>query len=236
MVLLLCFIFISTFLTAQEKYKYTKETDQLVLKKLEQWQDIKFGLMMHWGPYSQWGVMESWTICSEDWIRRRNENYNEYKNQYEKLKETFNPTDFDPAKWAKAAKEAGMRYVVFTTKHHDGFSMFDTKQTDYKITDADCPFHSDHKANITKEIFTAFSNENFMIGAYFSKADWHNNNYWWENYATPDRNVNYDIKKYPERWHKFVEFTQNQIDELMTGYGRVDILWLDGGFPWSDLF
>jgi alpha-L-fucosidase len=186
--------------------------------------------MMHWGPYSQWGVTESWTICSEDWIRRRNENYNEYKTQYEKLKETFNPTDFDPSKWAKAAKEAGMRYVVFTTKHHDGFSMFDTKQTDYKITDEDCPFHSNPRANITKEIFTAFSNEDFMIGAYFSKPDWHNNNYWWENYATPDRNVNYDIKKYPERWQKYVEFTQNQIDELMSDYGRVDILWLDGGW------
>lgn len=161
---LLCFIFIFITLAAQEKYEYTKETDPLVLQKLEHWQDIKFGLMMHWGPYSQWGVMESWTICSEDWIKRRNKNYNEYKTQYENLKNTFNPSGFKPDKWANTAKEAGMRYVVFTTKHHDGFSMFDTKQSDYKITDADCPFNSHPKANITKEIFDAFRNENFMIG------------------------------------------------------------------------
>lgn len=215
---------------AQEKYKYTEETDPLVLQKLEQWQNLKFGLMMHWGPYSQWGVTESWTICSEDWIHRRNDNYIEYKIQYEGLKNTFNPTDFDPVKWANAAKDAGMRYVVFTTKHHDGFSMFDTKQTDYKITDQDCPFHSAPKSNVTKEIFNAFRNEGFMVGAYFSKPDWHNNDYWWRYYATPDRNVNYEIKKHPEKWQKFAEFTHNQIDELMTDYGRVDILWLDGGW------
>jgi alpha-L-fucosidase len=227
-ILLTIFFCINTF--PQEKYEYTKETDTLVLQKLEQWQNLKFGLMMHWGPYSQWGVTESWTICSEDWINRKSDDYNEYKLQYKKLKNTFNPTDFNPAKWVQAAKDAGMKYVVFTTKHHDGFSMFDTKQTDYKITDEDSPFHTNPKANITKEIFSAFQKENFMIGAYFSKPDWNNNNYWWKYYATPDRHVNYDIKKYPERWEKFVEFTHNQIDELMTDYGRVDILWLDGGW------
>jgi alpha-L-fucosidase len=220
----------------QEKYEYIRETDTLVLDKIEQWKNVKFGLMMHWGPYSQWGVTESWTICSEDWIHRRSDNYNKYKIQYEGLKKTFNPVEFNPEKWVKAAKDAGMKYVVFTTKHHDGFSMFDTKQTDYKITDKDCPFHSNPKANITKEIFNAFQKENFMIGAYFSKADWNNNNYWWRYYATPDRNVNYDVTKYPERWQKFVEFTHNQIDELMTDYGKVDILWLDGGWvrPYSE--
>lgn len=227
---ILFFSFLCVYNFAQEKYEYTKETDPLALQKLEEWQNLKFGLMMHWGPYSQWGVTESWTICSEDWIRRRNNNYNEYKIEYEGLKKTFNPVEFNPEKWVKAAKNAGMKYVVFTTKHHDGFSMFDTKQTDYKITDEECPFHTHPRANITKEIFNAFQNEDFMIGAYFSKPDWNNNNYWWEYYDTPDRNVNYDIEKHPERWQNFVEFTHNQIDELMTDYGRVDILWLDGGW------
>ena len=214
----------------QEEYTYVEPDDSLVQKKLEQWQDIKFGLMMHWGPYSQWGVLESWTICSEDWIRRKDSNYTEYKARYEKLKDTFNPVDFNPRKWAEAAKKAGMKYVVFTTKHHDGFSMFDTKQTDYSITDEGCPFHTNKKANITKEIFNSFRNQGFMIGAYFSKPDWHNNDYWWQYYATPDRNVNYDISKHPEKWQRFVDFTHNQIDELMTGYGKIDILWLDGGW------
>ena len=234
--IILFFSLTCSFELAQEKYEYTKETDPLVLQKLQQWQNAKFGLMMHWGPYSQWSVTESWTICSEDWIHRKSDDYNEYKIKYEGLKKTFNPTEFDPVKWSKAAKDAGMRYVVFTTKHHDGFSMFDTKQTDYKITDKECPFNSNPKANITKEIFQAFRDEDFMIGAYFSKPDWNSNYYWWRYYATPDRNVNYDIKKYPERWQKFAEFTQNQIDELMTDYGRVDILWLDGGWvrPYSE--
>jgi len=209
-----------------------KESDPLVLKKLEWFQDIKFGLMMHWGPYSQWGVVESWSICSEDepWCRRSSNNYVEYKKAYEELKRTFNPIKFDPEKWARAAKYAGMRYVVHTTKHHDGFCMFDTKQTDYRITSPNCPFSKNFKANIVKEIFDAFRKEGFGIGAYFSKPDWHSPDYWAPAWATPDRNVNYDTEKYPERWEKFCKFTYNQIEELMTGYGRVDILWLDGGW------
>jgi alpha-L-fucosidase len=212
--------------------KYYPESDPLVLKQLEKWQDIKFGLLMHWGPYSQWGVVESWSICAEDeaWCRRKNPDYIEYKKQYEDLKRTFNPVKFDPDKWALAAKDAGMKYVVFTTKHHDGFSMFDTHQTTYKITDPACAFSTHPKANVTREIFAAFRKQGFLVGAYFSKPDWHNENYWWPNFATPDRNVKYDIKKYPERWRNFVEFTHNQIMELMTDYGRVDILWLDGGW------
>ena len=211
---------------------YVQETDPLVLERLEEWQNIKFGLLMHWGPYSQWGVVESWSICSEDegWCRRNMDNYVEYKRKYEDLKKTFNPVKFNPAKWARAARKAGMKYVVFTTKHHDGFCMFDTKYTDYKITDPGCPFSTHSKANVTKEIFDAFRREGFMVGAYFSKPDWHCEYYWWPNFATPDRNVNYDIESYPERWQKYVEFTHGQIDELVSDYGQVNILWLDGGW------
>ena len=187
---------------------------------------------MHWGAYSQWGIVESWSICAEDegWCRRKDENYTRYKKDYENLQTTFNPVDFDPAKWAKAAAEAGMKYVVFTTKHHDGFSMFDTKQTDYKITDEKTPFHTNPKANVAKEIFDAFRAEGMWAGAYFSKPDWHNENYWWPNFATPDRNVNYSVNNYPESWENFVHFTHKQIMELMTDYGKIDILWLDGGW------
>ena len=216
----------------EDRYGYVEETDTLVRAKLEQWQDLKLGLLMHWGTYSQWGIVESWSLCSEDepWCRRSMDDYGEYKKAYEGLQKTFNPTEFDPERWAKAARDAGMRYVVFTTKHHDGFSMFDTHQTDYRITSPNTPFSSNPRANVTKEIFDAFRTEGFMIGAYFSKPDWHSPDYWWPYFATPDRNPNYDIKKYPERWARFVDFTHKQIDELMTGYGRVDILWLDGGW------
>lgn len=220
--------------TAQhEDERYVPETDPLVLQKLEEWQDLKFGLLMHWGPYSQWGVVESWSICSEDeeWCQRKNSDYIEYKKQYEALKLSFNPVAFNPEKWAAAARDAGMKYVIFTTKHHDGFSMFDTRLTDYRITDPDCPYSTNPRANITREIFTAFREQGLWTGAYFSKPDWHSEYYWWPNFATPDRNVNYHIPDYPERWEKFVQFTHGQIMELVGGdYGKIDILWLDGGW------
>jgi alpha-L-fucosidase len=218
---------------AQDDERYVPETDPLVLENLEKWQDLKFGLLMHWGTYSQWGIVESWSICAEDegWCRRKNPDYVEYKKNYVNLQTTFNPVNFDPAKWAKAARNAGMRYVVFTTKHHDGFCMFDTKLTDYRITGEKTPFHTNPRANVAKEIFDAFRAEGFWAGAYFSKPDWHSENYWWPNFATPDRNVNYDVTKYPERWENFVQFTQGQIMELLSGdYGKIDILWLDGGW------
>ena len=210
--------------------EYYPETDPMVLKKLEEWQNLKFGLLMHWAPSSRWGIVESWSLCSEDedWCKRNIEDYTEYKKKYEDLKKTFNPKKFNPVKWATAAEEAGMKYVVFTTKHHDGFCMYDSDYTDYKITDKECPFHNNPRANIALEVFDEFRKKGFMIGAYFSKPDWHSDYFWWKRFATPDRNANYDIKKYPDRWQKFVEFTHNQIDELMTNYGRVDILWFDG--------
>ncbi len=211
---------------------YVPETDPLVLEQLENWKDLKFGLLMHWGPYSQWGIVESWSICAEDegWCRRKSDNYTEYKKAYENLQTTFNPIRFNPEKWAKAAGKAGMKYVVFTTKHHDGFCMFDSRYTDYKITDEKTPFHTHPKANITKEIFDAFRAEGLWAGAYFSKPDWHCEYYWWPNFPTPDRNVNYSVTRYPERWEDYVQFTHNQVMELMTDYGDVDILWLDGGW------
>jgi alpha-L-fucosidase len=217
---------------AQEHQVYVPETDPLVLEKLERWQDLKLGLLMHWGPYSQWGIVESWSLCSEDvgWCRRSMDDYAEYKKAYEALQTTFDPRGFEPERWAQAAAEAGMRYMVFTTKHHDGFSMFDTRLTEYRITAPATPFSTDPRADVTRGIFDAFRARGFMIGAYFSKPDWHSHDYWWPYFATPDRNPNYDIERYPERWQRFVDFTHGQIDELMTRYGPVDILWLDGGW------
>ena len=224
----------------QDHSKYIAPTDPLVKAKLAKWQDVKFGLMMHWGTYSQWGIVESWSLCpeDEDWCKRRgphSHNWYEYKTAYEDIINVFNPTKFNPEKWATAAKKAGMKYVVFTTKHHDGFAMFDSKYTDYKITNT--PFGKNPRSNVTKEILAAFRNEGFMTGTYFSKPDWHTDSYWWPYFPPKDRNVSYDPKKYPEMWQKFKDFTFNQIQELMTDYGSVDILWLDGGWirPFSSI-
>ncbi|MEP7142114.1 MAG: alpha-L-fucosidase [Ferruginibacter sp.] len=208
---------------------YEWPVDPLVKAKLDKWQDQKFGMIIHWGLYAVPGIIESWSICSEDWIERdSSSSYPEYKKWYWGLQKDFNPVNFNPDQWAKAAKDAGMKYVVFTTKHHDGFNMFDTKQSDFKITNG--PFGNNPKANVAKYVFDAFRKNDFMIGAYFSKPDWHSENYWWPKYATPDRNNNYDIRKFPWRWDKFKQYTYNQLSELMHDYGSIDILWLDGGW------
>ena len=137
---------------------------------------------------------------------------------------------FDADKFVAQAKSAGMKYIVMVTKHHDGFCMFDTKYTDYKITSPLCPFSTNPKANVTKEIFNAFRKEGLWVGAYFSKPDWHSENFWWPQFPPIDRNVNYKISAYPDRWNKFVDYTHNQVMELVTDYGKVDILWFDGGW------
>lgn len=209
--------------------QYEAPTDPLVQRKLEQWRDQKFGLILHWGLYAVPGIIESWQLCSEDWVERDSTvAYEDYKKWYWGLNQQFNPTKFDPAQWARVARQAGMRYLVFTTKHHDGFSMFDTQQSDFKITNG--PFRAHPRANVARHVFEAFRRENFMIGAYFSKPDWHSQDFWWPKYATPNRNVNYDIRKHPARWLRFKDFTYNQLNELLHDYGSVDILWLDGGW------
>ncbi len=209
--------------------QYQYPDDPEVARNLENWRDQKFGILIHWGIYAVPGIIESWSICSEDWINRDSTiTYNDYKKWYWGLNKSFNPQKFDPEKWAVAAKSAGMKYVVFTTKHHDGFNMFDTQFSDYKISKG--PFENNPKADVAKYVFEAFRKEGFLIGAYFSKPDWHSQYFWWDKYATPNRNVNYDIRKNPWRWNQFVQFTHNQIGELTSNYGKIDILWLDGGW------
>ncbi|MBE7169669.1 MAG: alpha-L-fucosidase [Williamsia sp.] len=208
---------------------YEWPDDSLVRRKLDQWQDLKFGMIIHWGLYAVPGIIESWSICSENWIERDSTiAYDDYKKWYWGLKKDFNPIRFDPEQWAAACKGAGMKYLVFTTKHHDGFCMFDTRQTDFSI--AKGPFAGNPKADVARWVFDAFRKQGFMIGAYFSKPDWHSEYYWWPKYATPDRNYNYDIRKYTWRWQQFKQYTYNQLSELMHNYGQVDILWLDGGW------
>ena len=220
------------------KEKLPADTDWWLRERLEWFQDLKFGFMMHWGAYSQWGCIESWPLVEEDkWARpddlkawiERGKNMEIFKRDYFNLPKTFNPVQFNPSKWAKIAKEAGMKYMVFTTKHHDGFAMFDTKFSDYKITSPDCPFSKNARSNVVREVFNSFSREGFGIGAYFSKADWHHPDYWSSDAPARTRNPNYDTDANPEKWHRFVEFVHNQIRELATEYGHIDILWLDAG-------
>lgn len=215
---------------------YVWPTDTAVLKKLGEWQDLKFGVLFHFGLYSVPGIVESWSICSEDvdWITRKgNLPYDKYKEWYWNLKDSLNPTEFNPDEWARIMDDAGMKYMIFTTKHHDGFCMFDSKLTDFSI--ANGPMAGSGKENVAKEVFDAFRDKDFMIGCYFSKPDWHCEWFWNPEFATPNRNINYKKERHPEWWKNYQDFTAGQLGELLGGdYGQFDILWLDGGWITGD--
>jgi len=216
--------------------KWTPPKDPAVLMKLQEWQNQKLGLLITWGTYSQWGIVESWSLVTtrHSWNKRPVE-YNslddrEYVKAYENLITTFNPTLFRPDRWAESFKKAGVKYVMVMAKHHDGFCMWDTTTTDYKITSKRCPFHTNRRADIIKEMSDACRRKGLTTGIYFSKADWNSAFYW-----SPDlppgsgQGPNFNPRERPELWKQFKEFTWKQIEELMAGYGPQDILWLDGG-------
>ncbi len=216
---------------------YVRPEDPVLQERLEWFQDQKLALMMHFGLYSQMGICESWPLSEEDaeWSREDvcwEKDAQAFRKQYVNLNKSFNPVCIQPEKWAEMAKENGFRYLIFTTKHHDGFCLFDTKQTSYKTTDESCPFHTHKHADVVRSVFDAFRKHDIGIAAYFSKPDWHCPWYWAEGMELPVghwRNPTYDPKEHPEVWEKFVQFTHAQIMELIENYGRIDVLWLDGG-------
>ncbi|MCI8622249.1 MAG: alpha-L-fucosidase [Provencibacterium sp.] len=223
-----------------EKRDYVPVDNPEVRKHLEWFRGLKLGFMVHWSPVTQLGINTSWPLSDGDrlWSQRDIdwvENIEEFKQQYWTLNETFNPIRFRPDRWARLAKDCGFQYLLFTTKHHDGFCMFDTKTTDYRITHPSCPFSRHKYANITKELFNAFRAEGLAISAYFSKADWHSDAYWHRAFGpAPTRNPNYNISEHPMLWEEFVQYTHQQFRELTSEYGKIDTLWLDGGWVRPD--
>jgi alpha-L-fucosidase len=217
---------------------WVKPENPVLLERLEWFKDQKLGLMMHWGPYSQLGIVESWALSDEDgdWSRGGIDweaDGEEFKRQYAGLNRTFHPIRFQPEVWAELAAEGGFKYLIFTTKHHDGFCMWDTHTTDYRITGPDCPYHTHKYADICKHLFDAFRDKGLAIAAYFSKADWNTPYYWAPGMARGSRmwrGPSYEPKEYPWLWERFVSFTHEQILELTTRYGRIDVLWLDAGW------
>jgi alpha-L-fucosidase len=181
--------------------------------KTEVFRDAGLGLFIHWGPNSQVGTEISWPLynASEDYIKK-----------YYALAETFNPTAFDPAEWARLAKLAGMEYVVFTAKHHDGFCMFDTELSDFKITRM--PYGRD----ITGMVTEAFRKEGFLVGLYYSPGDFR---YQWETGKRFGHIYEADFESpalFGPKKKSFVDYERGQIEELLTRYGDVFMLWFDG--------
>ena len=217
----------------QRSTSYEWPKDQLVVQNLKKWQDLKFGVLLHWGIYAVPGIVESWSICDEDWIKRdTTRTYQEYMDWYFGLADEFCPTKFDPKQWADVCRDAGMKYVIFTTKHHDGFCMFDSKETDFTI--AKHAFKDNPKCDVLKYVLDAFREQQFVAGTYFSKPDWHSQYYWWDVFGKKGRNVNYPVDQFPQRWEKFKQYTHRQINEITSRYGKVDILWLDGGWVYKE--
>ena len=232
-------LFVATLLTTavafaqgnihEQSASYEWPADTAVLRQLKTWQDQKFGVLLHWGLYSVPGIVESWSICDEEWITRdTTRTYQQYKDWYWGLAEEFCPKTFNPAQWAQVMQQAGMRYMIFTTKHHDGFCLWDSRETDFTI--AHHAFKDDPRCDVLRPVLQAFRDRDMMIGTYFSKPDWHSQFYWWDVYPTKGRNVNYSIKQNPWRWQQFCQFTYRQLEEILSRYGRIDLLWLDGGW------
>jgi len=217
---------------------YVAPKEPAVRAALETFRDRKLGLMMHWGPYCQLGLVraESWPLsdADADWARKgwTGDGDNEaFKRHYLDLPKTFAPVKFDPQTWAGFAADNGFKYVVFTTKHHDGFCMFDSKFSDYKITNPAFPFAKDPRADIAKGVFDAFRAKGLGAVCYFSKPDWHHPSFW-ENCGLgvkTSRWPTYAVTSHPERWSVFKDYVRNQLLELVDRYGPFDALWLDGG-------
>lgn len=224
--------------TYSQEEAYVWPEEPVLREQLEWFQDQKLALMVHWGVYNQLGMVASWALSDEDaeWSRKTvdwTDDGEVFKRQYRALNRAFDPVAFQPEEWAKMAKECGFRYLILTTKHHDGFCLWDTAYTEYKTTAEDCPFHTHKYADIVRAMFDAFRKEKLGIGVYYSKADWHCPDYWEKEKVftgKTTRNPTYNPKENPEAWERFRAFTRDQILELGKQYGRLDILWFDAGW------
>ena len=218
LLLIVFFCLCSQLVFSQEK-KLFPETSQQKAERLKWWTDARFGMFIHWGLYS--------LAARHEWVKNHERITNE---QYQKYFDQFNPDEFDPKKWAKAAKAAGMKYAVLTTKHHEGFCLFDSKYTDYKATNTKA--HRD----LVKEFVEAFRAEGIRIGFYYSLLDWHHPDYTIDDahpQRAPDNSSDADKETYYAQVNKgrdmskYRQYMKNQVTELLTNYGKIDILWLD---------
>ena len=170
----------------------------------------RFGLFIHWGLYS--------LPARHEWVKNREEIDSE---TYRKYFKHFDPDLYDPELWASKASEAGMKYFVVTTKHHEGFCMWDTKLTDYKATNT--PAGRD----LIKPMVEAFRKHNMKVGFYHSLLDWHHPHYTADIHHPMRNNEDYLAADKDRDTSKYAEYLHGQTKELLTGYGKVDIIWFD---------
>lgn len=190
----------------------------------------RFGMFVHWDHASQQGLEVSWPLVGGVFALPKSQRVT--ADQYHSSAATFDPVDWDPVALARLAKRAGMGYVVLTTKHHSGFTMWPSKFTEHSI--AATPYGRDTGRDIVRGFVDAVRAEGLRVGLYFSLSDWHNPDYpaWTEDYR-PYRLGQSPPRPSPEAWERFVATYHGQMEELLTGYGTIDLLWFDGGWERS---
>ncbi|MGA2585501.1 MAG: alpha-L-fucosidase [Candidatus Aminicenantales bacterium] len=191
--------------------------------RLQWWREARFGLFIHWGLYAvpagEWNGKTNYG----EWIRN---NAQIPLEEYEKLVQMFDPKEFNADEWVRMAKDAGMKYIVITSKHHDGFCLFDSRFTDFDIMST--PF----KRDVLKELSEACRKQGIKLGFYYSIMDWHHPDYLprrgWEK-DRPTAGANFD---------RYVQYMKNELKELLTNYGPIGVLWFDGEWEatWNEKY
>ena len=182
----------------------------------------RLGMFVHWSHSSQCGYELSWPLvggvfslpyCQDVPVA-----------DYHRTAQTFNPTEYNPQTWAHLAKRLGMQYVILTAKHHDGFSLFHTQQSDFSIE------YAPYKKDIVREFVEAMRAEGLRIGLYFSLIDWHYPDY--PAFTEADKPYQFGKFRQPtnSQWERYLEFMFAQVKELLSNYGKIDLLWFDGGW------
>ena len=196
--------------------KIWDETAEQKTERMKWWTDARFGMFIHWGLYAQ--------AARHEWVKKNERISDE---DYQKYFEIFNPDLFDPAEWAKKVKAAGMKYAVITTKHHEGFNMFASDYTDYNVMNT--PYGKD----IIKQWVDAFRAEGLGVGFYYSLIDWHHPEYTIDRVHPQSASTKeeYDELNKGRDMNVYRKYLKNQVREILTNYGKIDILWLDYSFP-----
>ena len=202
---LVIYLFTAIIMTNGHAQTYTPTAANLEAR--QQFENAKFGLFIHWGVFSILGDAE--------WVMQ---NENIKVKDYTRLMDFFNPTEFNAHDWVAMAKNAGMKYITLITRHHDGFSMWDTKYSDFNIMNT--PYHKD----VVKMIVDECHKQDMKIFLYYSILDWRRDDYsYWTGRTGQGtgRTVHGD-------WNNYIKFMENQLTELLTNYGKIDGIWFDG--------
>ena len=195
---------LSVILTASWLFAAEPTESAPTSERMAWWREARFGMFVHWDMSSLAGTEISWSRKGSKPLDNGGKPAGYVEDPvYDNLYKNFNPTNFDAKAWVRLAKAAGMKYLVFTAKHHGGFCMWDTKLTDYSI------MHTPFKRDVVKELAEVCHAEGLRFGIYYSQRDWHQ-----PDYGQGDN-------------QKYVAYMNGQVRELLTNYGRIDVIWWD---------